>query len=204
MLSSSVTTALLALLLSQSLPEANPAALEPAGPPPITIGTDAVREAMHTYVRGERRSIIPFGVAALVTLAAGGLLLIPNEPIARGAAWPLLGFGVLELAAGLFFGLRNEQPRLDRLLDEDPAEFVSTEREKVGGISSRNQPVLLAIWGVVMAGGGVMAGAGAAQGNGIVEGVGLGLLVQGLAFFLIDWAVLDRADDYLAVLRSFG
>lgn len=199
-----MTTALLVLLLTQAPAEEANAPLTPAVPPPITVGTDALREAMHTYVRGERRSIIPFGVAGLVTVVAGGLLLIPREPIARGAAWPLLGFGVLELAAGLFFGLRDEQPRLDRLLEQDPAELVRSEREKIGRISSRNQPLLLAIWSAVIAGGGVMAGVGAAKGNGIVEGVGLGLLVQGLAFFLIDWAVLDRADDYLAVLRSFG
>ena len=195
-----VTTTLLVLLLALASPEGD----TPTAPPPITVGTDALREAMHTYVRGERRSIIPFAVTALVSLAAGGLLLLPREPIARGAAWPLLGFGVLELAAGLFFGIRDERPRLDRLIDDDPVEFLRSEREKVGRISGRNQPVLLAIWSAVIAGGGVLAGVGAAHGDGIAQGVGLGLLVQGLAFFLLDWAVLDRADDYLAVLRSFG
>lgn len=198
-----MTTTLLVLPIAVASPEGD----TPCAPPPITVGTDALREAMHTYVRGERRSIIPFALTALVSLAAGGLLLLlllPREPIARGAAWPLLGFGVLELAAGLFFGIRDERPRLDLLLDEDPAGFLRSEREKVGRISGRNQPVLLAIWSAVIAGGGVMAGVGAARGDGIAQGVGLGLLVQGLAFFLLDWAVLDRADDYLAVLRSFG
>lgn len=202
-----MTLALLALVLSQTPDETNTsqhpevpaaAALTPAEP-----RLDVLREAMHTYVRGERRSIVPFGVMAISTLLAGSLLFIPKEPIMRGAAWPLLGFGVLELAAGLFFGLRNEQPKLDALLDEDPAGFVREETQKITRISARNQPLLLAVWSVLLAGGGAMAGIGASQNLLTLEGVGLGLAVQALAFFLVDWAVMDRADDYLAVLRTF-
>jgi hypothetical protein len=162
-----------------------------------------MRDAMHTYVRGERRSIIPFGLAAVSTLTASGMLFGTQDPIARGAAWPLLGFGVLELAAGLFFGLRNERPTLDALLDQDPAAFAREETAKVNRISTRFQPLLLSVEAVIVAAGGVMAGAGAATHTHGVEGVGIGLAVSGLAFFLIDWAVLDRADDYLAVLRHF-
>ena len=193
-----MTVALFALLLAQAPAETD-------APKPLAVPRDVsvLREAMHAYVRGERRSIIPFGIAALATLTASAVLFIPNEPIARGAAWPLLGFGILELAAGAFFGLRNEQPKLDALLDEDPDAFVREEREKVERISRRNQPLLLGLWSAVMAAGGTMAGIGAAKGLGTLEGVGLGLVVQALAFFLIDWAVLDRADDYLAVLRAF-
>jgi hypothetical protein len=198
-----VPLALLALLLTQTPDETNAPAVETVPPMP-SPDTRVLREAMHTYVRGERRSIIPFGAAALTSLTAGGLLFLANDAVARGAAWTMLGFGVLELAAGLFFGLRNERPKLDAQLDADPAEFVRAEREKVGRISARNQPILLAVWSAVIAAGGLMAGVGAARGERYVEGVGLGLVVSGLAFFLIDWAVLDRADDYLAVLRSFG
>lgn len=193
--------ALFALLLTQA-PEATNARLPE--PVPEKMRVDALREAMHTYVRGERRSFIPFAATALVTVTAGGLLFLSNDAVARGAAWPLLAFGALELAAGLFFGLRNERPRLDALLEADPTELVRTEREKVGRISARNQPLLLGLWSAVIAAGGIMAGVGAAKGLGTVEGVGLGLVIQGLALFLIDWAVLDRADDYLAVLRGFG
>jgi hypothetical protein len=196
-----VPIALVALLLTQTPEVTNAPPLAPVPPQPDVA---ALREAMHAYVRGERRSIIPFGAAAVVGLTSGGLLLLSNDAIARGAAWPLLGFGVLELAAGLFFGLRNERPKLDAQLDENPAEFVRAEREKIDRISARNQPLLFGLWSAVIAAGGVMAGVGAVRGLGTLEGVGLGLVVQGLALFLIDWAVLDRADDYLAVLRSSG
>jgi hypothetical protein len=193
-------TSLLALWLAQA-PVLNDAPA-PAGVP-SGVSVDAMRDAMHTYVRGERRSSLPFGVAALSTLTASALCLTTNEPIARGAAWPLLGFGVLELAAGLFFGLRNDQPKLDRLLDDDPDAFAAEEKKKVSRISGTFQPLLLGIEGVIIGTGGVLAGLGALQRNGTLEGVGIGLALQGLAFFLIDWAVLDRADDYLAVLGRF-
>lgn len=197
--SSAAVIALLPLLLLSQAP------VESDTPAPALVPPDTrvLREAMHTYVRGERRSVIPFGVAALVSIGSGAALFIPADPRARGAAWTMLGFGILELAAGLFFGLRNEQPKLDALLDASPAEFVRTETEKLEAISSRNQPVLLGIWSAVIAAGGAMAGVGAAGNHRALEGVGYGLVVSGLAFFLIDWAVLDRADDYLAVLRAF-
>jgi len=43
------------------------------------------------------------------------MLLINGSDLARGAAWTLFGFGMLELAAGLFFGARNEGPKLEPL-----------------------------------------------------------------------------------------
>lgn len=193
-----MTIALLALLLAQ-----DPEPVQPPPAPPAAVSTDAMREAMHTYVRGERRSIIPFSLMALSSFVAGGVLLTSNEAIARGAAWPLLGFGVLELAAGLFFGLRNERPHLDALLGEDPQKFADAERKKVTRIASFNQPLLLGIEGVLLAAGGAMAGAGAVARQGTVEGVGIGVAISALAMFLVDWAVLDRADDYLGVLKHF-
>jgi hypothetical protein len=195
-----VTIALLCLALLSQAPPAQDAR------PPALVPRDVavLRSAMRAYVSGERRSVIPFAATAVVTMTAGGLLLLSSDSVARGAAWPLLGFGLLELAAGLFFGIRNQAPQLDAQLDADPAAFVRDEREKLGRISRRNQPILLAVWSAVIAAGGAMAGIGAARSEPTVAGVGLGLAVQALAFFLIDWAVLDRADEYLAVLDGFG
>jgi hypothetical protein len=186
--------ALIAVLLTHE-----PEALVPRDPAPAVL-----REAMHAFVRGERRSIIPFAIAGASTLAAAALLLQSSGALERGAAWPLLGFGILELAAGLFFGLRNERPRLDALLDENPAEFVAHETKKVSRISGTFQPILLGVEAALIAAGGLMAGLGAERAERTLEGVGIGLAIQGLVFFVIDWAVLDRADDYLAVLRTFG
>ena len=182
--------ALLTLILTQ----------EPVPPVPNPV----LREAMHTFVRGERRSIIPFAIAGASTVTAAALLLGSNGALERGAAWPLLGFGILELAAGLFFGLRNEQPKLDQLLDESPAEFAREQTKKIGGIANRNQPLLLGFEALVVAVGGALAGVGALKHEDTLQGIGIGLAIQGLVFFVIDWAVLDRADDYLAVLRTFG
>ncbi len=191
-------------LLSLVLLTQAPVEADTAAPTLVPHEVEVLRSALQVYEKGERRSVLPFGVAALTTLTGGGLLLLSSDAVARGAAWPLLGFGLLELAAGLFFGIRNEQPKLEAQLDADPAAFVREERERIGRISRRNQPILLGVWSAVIAAGGAMAGVGAARSERTVAGVGLGLVVQGLAFFLIDWAVLDRADDYLAVLRSFG
>src|SRR5262249_7505569 len=121
----------------------------------------------------------------------------------RGFAWPLFGFGMLELAAGLFFGARNEQPKLDRQLDEDPAAFAREETAKITRISTRFQPLLLGFEAALVVAGSTFAVVGASRHADTLEGAGLGVALSALAFFLIDWAVMDRADDYLAVLKHF-
>lgn len=65
------------------------------------------------------------------------------------------------------------------------------------------QPILLIAEAAVSLGGGAMATAGALARRDILCGVGIGLAIQGLALFILDWAVLDRARGYAAGLELF-
>ncbi len=162
---------------------------------------------MHAYVSGERASLLPFGFTAAATLATGSVLLAQGDSsrVTWGAGWPLLTLGVAELAAGLAFNLQNASraAALDRLLAEDPKAFADHERKKLDRIRHLFQPLLLGVEAAVAVGGGVSAAWGASSGSQTALGVGLGLAVQGLALFLLDWAVLDRASAYGAALDVF-
>jgi hypothetical protein len=165
----------------------------------------AMGALMHTYVRGERMSVVPFAFSGAATVGAGLFLLRLDDAVARGAAWPLLGFGVVELAAGTAFFLRSysQEAKLAELLAANPAEFARSEQAHLRRITSLFQPILLWLEAAIIVAGGALAIVGAVQGGGGMAGLGLGLAVQGLTFFLLDWAVLDRANAYSAALDRF-
>jgi MFS family permease len=191
---------LLTLLVCLSCPAFAQPSLLPTG-----AAQDPVAAALHTWHRGERTA--GFGAfvgAGLVTGVAGGLLLASGTTLDRSAGWPLLGVGALELIAGLILGVSSigrEDERAAALL-ADRAGFLALERPRVARISSRLQPILLAAEAAITLGGGVTAGVGALQRNDTLLGVGLGIAVQGLVLFLLDWAVLDRAQAYESALQA--
>lgn len=164
---------------------------------------DPIAAALKTWHRGERVSGFgPFLGAGLATAVSGSLLVTSPSELARSAGWPLLGFGALEVLAGLFFGFSSFPREAERLatLEHDRSDFLLSERARIGRITSTIQPILLTVEAVVAVGGGGLAGAGALTRNDLLLGLGLGFAVQGLVLFLLDWAVLDRAQAYATAL----
>ena len=164
---------------------------------------DPVRAQMHAWHRGERVSgFVPFlgtGVASAVT---GTFLVTGGSELGRGAGWVSIGFGAVELLAGLYFGFSSfgKEAALDAALTADRDATLASERARVARITDRFQPILLATEGAVALAGGAVAGVGALQKSDFAVGLGLGLAVQGLLMFVLDWAVLDRAQAYAVAL----
>jgi hypothetical protein len=170
-----------------------------------SISREQIGRLMHTDAEGERNSVIPFATMGAATMIGGGLLLATDSKVGQGAAWPLLTIGALEIIGGVIFALRYgpHVRHLDALLASDPAEFARAERKRVYRIRDRYQPILLVTEAVICVAGGSMAAAGAVARRETLTGVGIGLAIQGLALFLIDWAVLDRARAYATALDLF-
>lgn len=187
---------LLFLLLSASLALADEA-------PRLTV--EQLRPHVHAYFEGERWAGLPFGVAGAGALAGGILLATSGSELGRSAGWVNIGFGALELAAGLvlFLATPARLRSLDAQLTEDPAAFAAKEQARVTRIRTLFQPVLLGVWAAAGVAGGVVAGVGALRQDEVMLGLGLGLALQGLVFFLLDWAVLDRANAYAVPLGQF-
>jgi hypothetical protein len=173
---------------------------------PASLTPDQVRVHLHDYYRGERFSgFVPFVGSGVGSLVTGTLLVTSNTDFGRAAGWTNLGFGVLEVVAGLYFALSSygKERALDEALSANPVEFAKSERERVARITNRFQPILLAVEGALSVGGGTFAGIGALKRDEVMLGVGIGFAVQGLVMFLLDWAVLDRASAYATALSLF-
>src|SRR3990167_9525847 len=126
-----------------------------------SLTPEQLRVHLHDYYRGERLSgFVPFVGSGVGSVVAGTLLLTSNTPLGRGAGWTNLSFGVLEIVAGLYFAFSSygKERALDLAHTTPPAEFARSERERVARITHRFQPILLAVEGVIAAGGGVFAG----------------------------------------------
>jgi hypothetical protein len=172
-------------------------------PAPRVEERDALRESTHLWHRGERVSgFVPFVGSGLATSLAGSFLATSPSQAGRGGGWVLVGFGVLEVAAGLVFALTSfsAEARRDVELTQDRAAFIEKEKARMKRITTLYQPVLLGVEAAVAAAGGVTAGIGGLRRDELMVGVGLGLAVQGLVFFLLDWAVSDRAHAYALAL----
>ena len=171
-----------------------------------SISREQMAAMMRNDAMGERYSLIPFATMGAATMIGGGLLLSTDNKVGQGAAFPLLTIGALEVLAGIFFALRSgpHMRHLDELLAADPQEFSRIETKRVHRIRDRFQPLLLIAEAAICVGGGAMATAGAFAHRDTLTGVGIGLSIQGLALFLIDWAVLDRARAYATALDMFA
>ena len=171
-----------------------------------TASGAARQQYLRDYYRGERLSgFVPFVGSGAGSLVAGTLLIASNTDFGRAAGWTNLGFGVLEVVAGLYFALSSygKERALDEALTTNAAEFAKHERDRVARITNRFQPILLAVEGALSIGGGTFAGIGALRKDEVMLGVGIGFAVQGLVMFLLDWAVLDRASAYSTALSMF-
>src|SRR5688500_4900951 len=96
---------------------------------------DQTRAAMEDYFAGEKRgglTLVGMGAAGLL---AGGLMLRSSNLTLKGASYPLLGIGVLPLAAGIFIHV-SSSGRVDQFaadIEKDPAAFVASERPRMRG-----------------------------------------------------------------------
>jgi hypothetical protein len=171
---------------------------------PAALDAPAMTEAMHSYFHGEKWEGPFFAGAGVLAGGAGAFLLAQPSDLARGAAWPLLGVGLIQLAAGavVFFRTDAQVAALDRLLLEDPARYRNDETSRIGRVNTTFR-VLIATEIAIAAGGLAAAGAGRVMGSDVVVGIGLGLLAQGLAMLVLDAVAMERADRYTEALDAF-
>ena len=140
---------------------------------------DRTRAAMDDYFAGEKRggfTLVGLGAAGLL---AGGLMLRSSNLTLKGASYPLLGIGVLHLAAGVFVYVASSR-RVDQFtadIQKDPTAFVASERPRMRGVSTQFT-VLEIVEVVLIAGGLTMAGIGHRTDRPRLKGAGLALAAE--------------------------
>jgi hypothetical protein len=153
--------------------------------------------AMENYFAGEKTGgyiLIGMGAAGL---AVGGLMFRQSSAMLKGASYPLLGIGVLHLAAGIYVNIASSK-RIDELTDQiakDPHAFVASESKRMRGVSTQFT-VLKIVECVLIAGGLSMAAVGHKTERPRLEGAGLALAIEMGATLAFDFAAASRAHEY--------
>jgi len=163
------------------------------------------KAAMHEYFDAEIRGgylLIGMGAAGLV---AGGLLYRQGSPTARGASYPLLGVGVLHVAAGIFVGVASARriDKFDAEIDKDYAAWVSGESKRMQGVSTQFTALKIAEL-VIATGGLTMAGIGWRTDRPRLKGAGLAIAAEMMLTFGFDIFAARRAHDYRDELSQVG
>jgi hypothetical protein len=157
--------------------------------------------AMEDYFAGEERGgyvLIGMGVAGMI---AGGWLYRTGTPTARGASYPLLGVGVIHLAAGIFVNVSSARrvEKFTRQIETDTPGFLAEERVRMKGVS--RQFTALEIAEVVLIAGGLTAAAvGWRTDRPTWKGVGLTLALEAACTLGFDIVAARRAHDYRLAL----
>jgi hypothetical protein len=183
----------IAALLVQGLLAAAPA-LEP-GP---------MKAQLQAYFDGETREAYAWGGLGLLGLGAGSALLAQEDRLDKGAAWPLLGVGLLQLAlgTGLFIRTPGQVADLAALLDAHPADFGRQERARMERVNFGFR-VYSAVEASLLTVGGGVALAGLARDSRVLMGVGLGTVVEMGVMLVLDHLASERAAEYTARLDAF-
>jgi len=153
--------------------------------------------AMEDYFAGEKRgglTLVGFGAAGLL---AGGLMVRSSNLTLRGASYPLLGVGVLHLAAGIFVYVSSAN-RIDTFtgeIESDPTAFVARERPRMRGVSTQFT-VLKIVEIVLIAGGLTMAGIGHRTDRPRLKGAGLAIAAEMGLTLGFDIFAARRAHSY--------
>ncbi len=152
---------------------------------------------MEDYFAGEKLggfTLMGMGAAGLL---GGGLMLRSRYLTLKGASYPLLGIGVLHMAAGIFIYLSSDK-RIDQFAGEietDPAAFVARERSRMRGVSTQFT-VLKVVEIVLIAGGLTMAGIGHRTDRPRLKGAGLALAAEMTLTLGFDIWAARRAHSY--------
>jgi hypothetical protein len=174
---------------------------------PSLASADAAtaREAMHEYFDGEIRGgylLMGMGAAGLL---AGGLLYKQGSSTARGASYPLLGIGVLHVAAGIFVSVSssNRVEKFDAEIDKDHVAWSVAETKRMEGVSTQFAALKVAEL-VIAAGGLTMAGIGWRTDRPRLKGAGLAIAAEMVLTFGFDIFAARRAHEYRDKLAQVG
>ena len=157
------------------------------------------QSAMESYFAGEVRGgyvLIGMGTAGLVS---GGLLyrLQKDSDLARGMSYPLLGFGLAHVAAGIFVTVSSNK-RVDDFtgqISSDPQRFVTAERPRMKGVST--QFTVLEVVEVVLIAGGITTAVLARRADRKqLEGIGYGVALEAALTLGFDIVAGRRAHSY--------
>ena len=168
------------------------------------LGSDAMRESMVDYFRGERLGGVGFSSVGASSLIAGGLMLRSSSDFWQGMSYPLLGLGGIQFLVGsvVLYTPGPRMRRFKRQIADVPERYRNEERKRILGV--RLTLKLLVVTEIAMAAGGAgMAIYGGVEDRDLLAGIGVGLSVEALLLMVQDTLAKRRAGRYLRALTDF-
>jgi hypothetical protein len=160
---------------------------------------------MREYFGGEQSESYVWGAMGAVGVASGIALALQQERVAHGAAFPLMGIGLLQLAlgVGLFVRTPGQVSALADQLQRDPSAFAAAERARMTRVNRGFQwyrPVEQAI----LVGGAGCVVLGGLNHSEVLIGVGLGTFLEAALMLVLDYFADERAAIYARRLDAFA
>lgn len=156
------------------------------------------------YFEGERQQSYVFLGYGVGALGVGTYLVTRDDPVARGAGYPTLTFGLFQALVGASLAVRTGGQIADRRrrLADDPAGFARDERARMEGVMDRF--VIAQGTEIALAGAGLgLFAYGALWHEPTLEGVGLGVAVQSVVTLGLEYLATRRGGRYLDHLKAF-
>ncbi len=171
--------------------------------PAEAVRVEPMRAQLHEYFDGEWREAYVWLGVGVPTLAGGAALLAQHGDAMRGAAIPLLVFGLVQSVAGIFLFARTpgQVRALDALLGADPKAYAAQEGKRMAQVNrgfSWYRPAELAF----LAAGAAVGGLGEGRSD-FRLGLGLALMAESAVMLAFDWFAGARAGLYAQRLSDF-
>jgi hypothetical protein len=208
------------LLLAQEGAPSSPQAVElapaqPADssdcPPPMACteevmgGHTVMASQMEDYLDAERtesRLFVAMGVASIAGGAAA--LAASDRDFLRGASFPLMGVGLIQLVVGgtVWWRTESHKAQLRELLITDPGRYVSEESARMKTV---NDNFVIYRWTELslLGAGLATAGTGYALDKDFVTGLGAGLALQSAVMLALDYFAEQRGHEYASQVAGF-
>ena len=155
------------------------------------------KATMRDYLDGEKTGgyvLLGLGIGGIAT---GTFFVKADCPVRRGMSYPLLAFGALQVAAGVYIGMVSDNRIRDFgvEIDRDGQQWTERERDRMDGVQTQFTALKLVEVGLI-AGGTGLAYYGYRRGWGRVEGAGIGIAIEAAATLVFDLWASRRADHY--------
>lgn len=193
--SSRVVSVLLSAILSLMSASASGQSLDQAG----------MEAKMDSYFDGERGLGLAGMIAGGASIGGAAVLYFQDDEILEGAAYPLAGFGLLELAAGsvIFFRTPGQVSDLRSELKQNPETFRKDELKRMQAVNSQFD-VLTIVWIVGIAAGLGTATYGFLDDSDRAKGIGAGVAFESAILLTGDLIAAGNARDYTDALERFN
>ncbi len=174
-----------------------PAAADATGEAASGGDTEAAIAAAATYFAGERAQGAAWSAVGAVAITTGALALARGDDLARGAGYPLLAVGVIQLGAGVvsYLSPPRRSRRIRAALARDP-QAIGGELRRMRRVEFAFDALRVTEVALIAVGAGLVIG-GARADRDVLVGIGGGLGFQALAMLALDAAAEDRAARYV-------